>query len=89
VRAPAGYYALDARYAHVLGAGSVLVCTACGGEAHVPGPRRDPAAYSTACEEWIEKHKPCAGTLEELKARAGEVDGGMKAAIRAKMGPRP
>jgi hypothetical protein len=58
-RPPAGFFPLDVRYGHVLGAGQVLYCARCHVEAHGPVPRTAPAEYSRMCEQFIEEHKHC------------------------------
>lgn len=58
-RAPAGYFALDIRYGHLVVAGAVAVCLNCGCEEKLPIPRLAPVAYSKACEDLIERHKNC------------------------------
>jgi hypothetical protein len=63
-RTPPGYYPLDIRYRHVLGAGCVLLCTACGVEAHGPIPRLHPAEYNAMVETFIREHRGCADRLQ-------------------------
>jgi hypothetical protein len=41
----------------LVAAGTVLVCTRCGYEAHVPVPRLDPAGYTEACELFLARHR--------------------------------
>jgi len=58
-RPPAGYFALDIRHPHILGAGCVLVCTRCNVESHAPVPRLDPTGCSTACDRFLREHRAC------------------------------
>lgn len=60
MRAPAGFWPLDIRYQHVLGAGCVLLCIRCGVEAHGPIPRLDPSGYNSMAEDFLREHKGCA-----------------------------
>jgi hypothetical protein len=62
IHPPAGYFPLDIRYRHVLAARCVLLCTACGVEAHGPIPRLHPAEYNRTCERFLHEHRRCADT---------------------------
>ncbi len=57
--APAGYFPLNALFDWITAAGSLLHCGRCGTEAVAPLPRRDPAGYSTACEDFVAAHRRC------------------------------
>ena len=58
VRAPAGFYPVNALRPHVVMAGTSLVCCACGAEGKAPLPK-DVTAYNAAVAAFLELHKGC------------------------------
>ncbi len=70
-RPPAGYHVASESYRHVVMAGSVLVCLACGAEGHTTASARvDLARYNADVEAFIARHAPCAYRSDPPETRS-------------------